>query len=75
MNKYQKQALQDFGKVTLAVIAGSLAVAAVTYMGVSAGDLVGALSLIAICYCVYQLFLIRVAQLESLDRLNDMERK
>ena len=50
MNKYQKQALLDFGKVTLAVIAGSLAVAAVTYMGVSAGDLVGTLSLIAMGY-------------------------
>jgi len=75
MNKYQKQALLDFGKVTLVVIAGSLAVAAVTYMGVSASDLVGALSLIAMGYCVYQLYLIRVGQLESLDRLNDMERK
>jgi len=75
MNKYQKQALADLFKVAGAVLAGSLAVALLTYVGMSAADLLGAISLIAMGYCVYQLYLIRVGQLESLDRLNDTERK
>ena len=75
MNKYQKQALVDLFKVAGIVLAGTLAIAALSYFNVPAGDIVGALSLIAMGYCVYQLYLIRVGQLESLDRLNDMERK
>ena len=75
MNKYQKQALLDMGKVAVVVLLGSLGVAALSYFQVEPSNIVGALSLIAMAYCVYQLFLIRVGQLESLDRLNDMERK
>jgi len=75
MNKYQKQALVDLFKVAGIVVAGSLGVAALSYFQVDPSNIVGALSLIAMAYCVYQLYLIRVGQLESLDRLNDMERK
>jgi hypothetical protein len=75
MNKYQKQALADLVKVAGIVLAGSLAVAALSYFNIPASDVVGAVSLVAMGYCVYQLYLLRVAQLESLDRLNDMERK
>jgi hypothetical protein len=41
----------------------------------SAGDLVGAVSLAAMGYCIYQLYLIRVGQLESEDKIKDMEQK
>jgi hypothetical protein len=75
MNKYQKQALQDLVKVAGIVLAGTLAIAALSYFNIPASDIVGALSLIAMGYCVYQLYLIRVAQLESLDRLNDTDGK
>jgi hypothetical protein len=41
----------------------------------TAGDLVGAVSLVFMGYAIYQLYLIRVGQLESEDRLNNMEQK
>lgn len=75
MNKYQKQALVDMGKVAVAVLAGIFIAGATIYAGMNANDLIGGLSVLAMCYCIYQLYLIRVGQLESQDRLNDMEKK
>lgn len=75
MNKYQKQAIVDLGKVALAIVAVIAAFNAIVMLGMSAGDLLGTLSLVAMCYCVYQLYLIRVGQLESQDRLTEMEQK
>jgi hypothetical protein len=75
MNKYQKQALVDMAKVAILVLVSIAVVGAIIQAGVSASDLVGAVSLAAMGYCIYQLYLVRVAQLESQDRLTEMERK
>jgi len=75
MNKYQKQALVDMGKVVIAVVALIALVNTIIFLGMSAGDIVGAVSLVLMGYAIYQLFLIRVGQLESQDRLDEMERK
>ena len=73
MNKYQKQAIVDMSKVAGAVLLAILTFARVVKLGMSAGDLVGALSIAAMGYCVYQLYLIRVGQLESEDKRTEME--
>ena len=75
MNKYQKQAIVDMSKIAVGIVAAIAVFNAIVMLGMTAGDLVGALSLLAMCYCIYQLFLIRVGQLESEDRLTEMERK
>ena len=75
MNKYQKQALVDLGKVAVTVVAGIFVAGATIYAGMNASDLIGGLAVVGMCYCIYQLYLIRVGQLESQDRLNDMEKK
>jgi hypothetical protein len=75
MNKYQKQAIVDMGKVAIVVVAVIAVFNTIVFLGMSAGDLVGALSLAAMGYCIYQLYLIRVGQLESEDKLKDMEQK
>jgi hypothetical protein len=75
MNKYQKQAMVDMGKVAVVIVAIIALFNIIIFLGMSAGDLVGALSLAAMGYCIYQLYLIRVGQLESEDRLKDMEQK
>jgi hypothetical protein len=75
MNKYQKQAMVDMGKVALVIVAVIALFNTIIFLGMSAGDLVGAVSLAAMGYCIYQLYLIRVGQLESEDRLKDMEQK
>ena len=75
MNKHQKQAIVDMGKVVVAVMAVIALFNTIIFLGMSAGDLVGAISLVAMGYCIYQLYLIRVGQLESQDRLNEMEQK
>ena len=75
MNKYQKQAIVDMGKVVVAVMAVIALFNTIIFLGMSAGDLVGAVSLVAMGYCIYQLYLVRVGQLESQDRLNEMEQK
>jgi hypothetical protein len=75
MNKYQKQAMVDMGKVAVVIVAIIAVFNTIIFLGMSAGDLVGALSLAAMGYCIYQLYLIRVGQLESEDRLKDMEQK
>jgi hypothetical protein len=75
MNKYQKQAMVDMGKVAVVIVAIIALFNTIIFLGMSAGDLVGAVSLAAMGYCIYQLYLIRVGQLESEDRLKDMEQK
>ena len=75
MNKYQKQAVVDMLKVTLGIVAVIALFNTIIFLGMEAGDLVGAVSLVAMGYCIYQLYLIRVGQLESEDRLNEMEQK
>ena len=75
MNKYQKQALVDMGKVAIVIVAVIAVFNTIIFLGMSAGDLVGAVSLAAMGYCIYQLYLIRVGQLESEDRLKDMEQR
>jgi hypothetical protein len=75
MNKYQKQAMVDMGKVAIVIVAIIALFNTIIFLGMSAGDLVGAVSLAAMGYCIYQLYLIRVGQLESEDRLRDMEQK
>ena len=75
MNKYQKQAIVDMGKVAIVIVAVIAVFNTIIFLGMSAGDLVGAVSLAAMGYCIYQLYLIRVGQLESEDRLKDMEQK
>lgn len=75
MNKYQKQAIIDMGKIAIGIVAVIALFNTIIFLGMSAGDLVGAVSLVVMGYCVYQLYLIRVGQLESQDRLNEMENK
>ena len=75
MNKYQKQAIVDLAKVAGVGLAVILAIGAIIRLGMETSDLVGALGVVAMGYCVYQLYLVRVGQLESEDRLNNMERK
>ena len=75
MNKYQKQAMVDMGKVVIGIVAVIALFNTIIFLGMSAGDLVGAVSLVAMGYCIYQLYLVRVGQLESEDRLNEMEKK
>jgi hypothetical protein len=75
MNKYQKQAIVDMVKVAGVILAGILLASATVYVGMNASDLVGALSILAMCYCVYQLYLIRVSQLESDDQRAEIEKK
>jgi hypothetical protein len=75
MNKYQKQALLDLVKVSTIVLAVIAAVGFIIKMGMSASDLVGAGSFVLMGYCIYQLYLVRVGQLESEDKLTEMERK
>ena len=75
MNKYQKQALVDMGKVAVVIVALIALFNTIIFLGMTASDLVGAVSLVAMFYCIYQLYQIRVGQLESEDKLTEMERK
>jgi hypothetical protein len=75
MNKYQKQAALDLVKVS-AVILGAIAVVGfIIKQGVEATDLVAAGSFALMGYCIYQLFQVRVSQLESEDKRAELERK
>jgi hypothetical protein len=75
MNKYQKQAIVDLVRVAAIGLVAMAAVAGIIHMGVNANDMVGALGLAAMGYCIYQLYLVRVGQLESEDRINEMDKK
>ena len=68
MNKYQIQALIDMGKVAIAIFAGIAVFNGIIMLGMSAGVLVAGISFAVMIYCLYQLFLIRVGQLESQDK-------
>jgi hypothetical protein len=68
MNKYQIQALLDMGKVAIAIFAVIAIVNGIIMLGMSATNVVGGISLAVMIYCLYQLFLIRVGQLESQDK-------
>jgi hypothetical protein len=68
MNRYQIQALKDMGKVALGVIAGIAAFNGIIMLGMSVGDLVAGISFALMIYCIYQLYLIRVGQLEAQDK-------
>jgi hypothetical protein len=63
------------GKVAVVIVAIIALFNTIIFLGMSAGDLVGAVSLAAMGYCIYQLYLIRVGQLESEDKIKDMEQK
>ena len=68
MNKYQIQALLDMGKVAIAIFAGIAIFNGIIMLGMSASDLVAGISFAVMIYCLYQLYLIRVGQLESQDK-------
>jgi uncharacterized membrane protein YjjB (DUF3815 family) len=73
MNKYQKQAILDMVKVS-AVILGAIAVIGfIIKMGVEANDVITVGSFALMGYCIYQLFLVRVGQLESEDKHKEIE--
>ena len=75
MNKYQKQAIFDMVKVSTVVL-GAIAVAGIIIkMGVEANDLVAAGSFALMGYCIYQLYQVRVGQLESEDKRAELEQK
>ena len=75
MNKYQKQAALDLVKVATIVLGAIAVVGIIIKMGMEANDLVAIGSFALMGYCIYQLFLVRVGQLESEDKLSEMERK
>jgi hypothetical protein len=68
MNKYQKQAVFDMVKVAVGIIAFIASVQIIIFLGMAANDLVALLSFGVMVYAIYQLFLIRVGQLESEDK-------
>jgi hypothetical protein len=68
MNKYQIQALIDMGKVALGVIVGIAIFNGIIMLGMSASTVVGGISFAVMIYCLYQVYLIRVGQLEAQDK-------
>ena len=73
MNKYQKQAILDMIKVATIVLGTVAVIGFIIKMGVEANDLVAAGSFALMGYCIYQLFQVRVSQLESEDQRKEME--
>ena len=71
MNKYQKQALMDLIKFFLAVLGVIALVQLILLAGVTSSTIFGSIGLVIMCYCVYQLYLLRVGQLESEDQRNN----
>ena len=68
MNKYQKQAVFDMVKVAVGILVVIASVQIIIFLGIAATDLVALLSFGVMVYAIYQLFLIRVGQLESQDK-------
>jgi hypothetical protein len=68
MNKYQKQAVFDMVKVAVGILVVIASVQIIIFLGMAATDLVALLSFGVMVYAIYQLFLIRVGQLESEDK-------
>lgn len=75
MNKYQKQAILDLVKVATVVLGVIAVIGFIRQLGVDASDIVMTGSFALMGYCIYQLYLVRVGQLESEDKLSDMERR
>ena len=75
MNKYQKQAALDMVKVATIVLGSIAVIGYIIKLGVEANDLVAAGSFALMGYCIYQLYLVRVGQLESEDKRTELERK
>ena len=75
MNKYQKQAALDLVKVATIILGAIAVVGAIIKLGVEANDLVAVGSFALMGYCIYQLYQVRVGQLESEDKIAEMERK
>ena len=73
MNKYQKQAALDLVKVATIILGAIAVIGAIIKLGVEANDLVAAGSFALMGYCIYQLYQVRVEQLESEDKRNEME--
>jgi uncharacterized membrane protein YjjB (DUF3815 family) len=73
MNKYQKQAALDLVKVATIVLGAIAVVGFIIKLGVEANDLVAAGSFALMGYCIYQLYQVRVGQLESEDQRKEME--
>ena len=73
MNKYQKQAALDLVKVATIILGAIAVIGAIIKLGVEANDLVAAGSFALMGYCIYQLFQVRVGQLESEDQRKEME--
>ena len=73
MNKYQKQAALDLVKVATIVLGAIAVIGAIIKLGVEANDLVAAGSFALMGYCIYQLYQVRVGQLESEDKRKEME--
>ena len=73
MNKYQKQAILDLVKVATIILGAIAVIGAIIKLGVEANDLVAAGSFALMGYCIYQLFQVRVGQLESEDQRKEME--
>jgi hypothetical protein len=75
MNKYQKQAILDLVKVSSIILVGFAVVGVIIQMGVTAQELVTVGSGAVMAYCIYQLYLVRVGQLESEDQRKEIEKK
>ena len=75
MNKYQKQALLDLVKVSTIILGAIAVIGFIIKLGVEANDLVAAGSFALMGYCIYQLYQVRVGQLESEDKQAELERK
>ena len=73
MNKYQKQAILDMIKVATIVLGTVAVIGFIIKLGMEANDLVAAGSFALMAYCIYQLFQVRVGQLESEDKRKEME--
>ena len=69
MNKYQKQAALDVLKLAGAAIVGSVLIQLVL-ANFTMSQILVSLAVIVMVICGYQLFKLRVDQLETLDKLN-----
>jgi len=75
MNKYQKQAALDLVKVATVILGAIAVVGFIVQMGVNGNDILMVGSFALMGYCIYQLYQVRVGQLESEDKISEMERK
>ena len=75
MNKYQKQAALDLVKVATIVLGAIAVIGGIIKLGIEANDLVAVGSFALMGYCIYQLFQVRVSQLESEDKRAELEQK